>query len=65
VALLDDVITGGGSILKAVAAVRDEGASVVQLLTVVDRRSERSTMLGDLPLEALFTIDEVLDADPR
>lgn len=37
VVLLEDVTTTGGSILKAVAAVRDEGARVAKIVTVVDR----------------------------
>jgi orotate phosphoribosyltransferase len=65
VAVLDDVVTGGGSIGKAVAAVRDAGAEVVRLLTVVDRRPEASATLDGVPFTALFTIGEVLDADAR
>jgi len=65
VVVLDDVVTGGGSIGNAVAAVREAGADVVRLLAVVDRRSQASPTLNGVPFFALFSIGEVLDADPR
>ncbi len=37
VALLEDVTTTGGSVLKAVSAVRGEGAAVTSVVTVLDR----------------------------
>jgi orotate phosphoribosyltransferase len=37
VIIVEDVTTTGGSSLKAVEAVRSEGASVVRVITIVDR----------------------------
>jgi orotate phosphoribosyltransferase len=38
VAILEDVTTTGGSSLRAIEAVRADGATVVQVLTIVDRQ---------------------------
>ena len=38
VIILDDVTTTGGSVLKAVDAVRSRGADVLKVITVVDRQ---------------------------
>ena len=38
VAILEDVTTTGGSSMKAIAAVQAEGATVVRVITVVDRQ---------------------------
>jgi len=56
--ILDDVATSGGSILRAVEAVReDTGAEVVGALVLVDRQVVAAEALAaaDVPLEALFT----------
>jgi orotate phosphoribosyltransferase len=37
VVIVDDVVTGGGSVLKAVAGAQDEGCNVVAVITLVDR----------------------------
>jgi orotate phosphoribosyltransferase len=37
VVIVDDVVTGGGSVLKAVAGAEDEGCKVVAVITLVDR----------------------------
>jgi orotate phosphoribosyltransferase len=60
--LVDDVITTGGSVIRAVKAVEEEGGKVLKVLCVVDRREGGVENLGALgiPLEAIFTIDEVL-----
>lgn len=56
--VLDDVATSGGSILRAVEAIReDTGATVVGALVIVDRQEGATEALAavDVPLEALFT----------
>jgi orotate phosphoribosyltransferase len=37
VLLVDDVVTTGGSILKALSAIKETGAKVVAAVTLVDR----------------------------
>jgi orotate phosphoribosyltransferase len=39
VALLDDVITQGGSVLKAIDAVQERGCEIVAVLAIVDRNA--------------------------
>lgn len=57
VVLLEDVITTGGSSLKAVEALREAGAKVVGILAVVDRQEGGADTIRDagLPLFALST----------
>jgi orotate phosphoribosyltransferase len=57
VIVVDDVVTTGDSILHAVAAVRDQGAHVVQAITLVDRGDIASARLAELgiPYHALTT----------
>ena len=45
VVVVEDVITTGGSALKAIAAVREEGGSVLGILAVVDREEGGRTEL--------------------
>jgi len=62
VVLVDDVITTGGSVIRAAKAVEESGGKVLKVLCVVDRKEGGAENLGALgiPLEPLFTIDEVL-----
>ncbi|MCK6537016.1 MAG: orotate phosphoribosyltransferase [Polyangiaceae bacterium] len=55
VALLEDVITTGGSSLKAVEALKSAGAEVVGILALVDREEGGAETLRDagLPLYSL------------
>ncbi len=64
VAVLDDVVTGGGSIMVAIDAAVRAGAIVDRVLCIVDRRAGRGGPLADagFELDALFTIEEILDA---
>jgi orotate phosphoribosyltransferase len=57
VVVVEDVITTGGSILEAVAAVRETGAEVVFALTVVDRGDEGAASLAaaGVPYRCLLT----------
>ena len=69
VVVLDDVITKGGSALKAVEAVRAVGCEVVQVLALVDRLAGGEELLrraGVADYRAVFTIrDFGVGADER
>jgi orotate phosphoribosyltransferase len=57
VALLEDVITTGGSSLKAVRALETAGAKVVGIIAIVDRLEGGAEAIGEaaIPLRALYT----------
>ncbi|MBM3509052.1 MAG: orotate phosphoribosyltransferase [Alphaproteobacteria bacterium] len=60
VLVLEDVTTTGGSALKAIAALRDAGATVTRVITLVDRlEGAAKTMKAQgLDLVALLTADD-------
>lgn len=63
--MVEDSMTTGNSTLAAIAAVRETGASVVGVLTLVDRSGGNAQALfaGEgLPLVAVFTGEELLEA---
>jgi orotate phosphoribosyltransferase len=62
VAVIDDVVTRGGSILRAVDAVREAGAEAILALALVDRDEGGRTLLeqAGVPLYAPFRVSEVL-----
>lgn len=66
VAVVDDVLTSGGSLIKAVEKARQAGGVVVAALVVIDRaeggREAALETLGDAPLHALFTAPELLES---
>jgi len=63
VALVDDVLTTGGSILEAAKKVEALGVKVTRIFCVVDRREreQRTKTLEPLgiPVESLLTIEEI------
>ena len=64
VVVVEDVTTTGGSSMQAIEALREEGANIVLVLTIVDRlegASENFAKEG-LELRALYTADEFLKA---
>lgn len=64
VVVVEDTLTTGESALSATRAVRDHGAGVTGVLTLVDREAgggERIQEAG-LPLVRLFTAAEILQA---
>lgn len=65
VIIFEDVTTTGGSALKAVSAVREQGGTVKKILTVVDRCEGAKDNLAreGLPLVQIFTIDELATYD--
>lgn len=62
--VVEDSMTTGGSALRAIEAVREHGAEVIGVLTVVDRQEGGAEALEPtgLPLVALFTGPELLEA---
>jgi orotate phosphoribosyltransferase len=57
IALLEDVVTTGGSTIRAVEKLRDAGHVVVGVVTLVDRLEggREAIEAGGLPLVAVFT----------
>lgn len=68
VVVVDDVITTGGSTLKAVAACRTAGLEVVRAVVLVDRQemNGRENILREVPrMDALATRDEIFELHRR
>jgi orotate phosphoribosyltransferase len=64
VVVVDDVVTTGGSTLKAIHACRQAGLEVVKVVVLVDRQemNGRENILAEVPgLEALATRDELTE----
>ena len=61
VLLMDDLITKGGSIVKATEAVRAEGGTVTDAIVLLDREENGVTNLAEsgIKLHYLLTISEV------
>jgi orotate phosphoribosyltransferase len=64
VVVLEDTTTTGGSSMQAVRALREEGANIVLVLTIVDRLegAKENFAAEGLELRALYTADEFLKA---
>lgn len=64
VVVVEDVTTTGGSALQAVAALREEGANIVLVLTIVDRLegAKENFEAEGLKFSALYTADEFLNS---
>ncbi|MEO5956310.1 MAG: orotate phosphoribosyltransferase [Nitrospiraceae bacterium] len=65
--IVDDVLTSGGSLLKAVTAARGAGLVVTHALVIVDRKEQdgRQKVEADgLTLLSLLTIDDLTSARP-
>ncbi|MGD9570469.1 MAG: orotate phosphoribosyltransferase [Thermoleophilia bacterium] len=64
VAVVDDVLTSGGSLVAAIEKARQAGGVVVGAAVVIDRgeggRERAEEALGGAPLHALFTAAELL-----
>jgi orotate phosphoribosyltransferase len=70
VAVVDDVVTTGGSTVDAIARCREEGLVVAAVVVLVDRREDdglenvRRAAGPEVPVTAIFTLDELrVDAD--
>ena len=51
VLLVEDVATTGGSVVKAINALREEGLTVDKVLVVVDREEGAAENLKDLKID--------------
>jgi orotate phosphoribosyltransferase len=69
VVIVDDVVTKGGSVIRAVAAVRAIECEVVQVLTLVDRMAGARELFRQHGIEAyqpIFTVRDLgVDPDVR
>ena len=67
VAVVDDVLTSGGSLATAIEKTRQAGGVVVAAIVVIDReeggRDAIEQLLDGAPLHALFTANELLASD--
>ena len=63
VTVLEDVITTGGSAIKAVEKIRDAGYFVKRVLAIVDRQEGGADALDDAGLElySLFTLEDLVN----
>ena len=65
--LVEDVVTTGGSTIRALEAIRDEGHEVCGVLAVCDRLAGGADAIraaADVPYLALTTIDEIYPERP-
>jgi orotate phosphoribosyltransferase len=66
VAVVDDVLTSGGSLVAAIEKARQAGGVVVAAAVVIDRseggREAAEAVLDGAPLHGLFTAEELLAA---
>ncbi len=56
VVVIDDVLTTGGSVLQAIAAVEAKGATVVRVISICDRLQGAAEALAKYDYRPLFTI---------
>jgi orotate phosphoribosyltransferase len=66
--LVEDVVTTGGSTIRALDAIRDEGHQLCGVLAICDRLAGGAEAItaaaGGVPYVALTTIDDVYPARP-
>lgn len=62
VAMFEDVVTTGGSVIKAIDAVRDSGAEVKKLLVIVDREEGAKSKFENMGVQfnSIFQISDLL-----
>ena len=67
VAVVDDVVTTGGSILKAIDAIEQVGGKVLLALCVLDRNAGAAEALAQrgIPYRPLVTLPDIGIDDPR
>ncbi|MGH7478918.1 MAG: orotate phosphoribosyltransferase [Candidatus Methylomirabilales bacterium] len=67
VVIVDDVVTTGGSTLRAIEASREQGFQIVKIIVLVDRLeggTEKLSSLG-IPYEAVFTLNDIAAVPSR
>ena len=67
VVIVEDVTTTGGSELKAAEAVRDTGAEIALVFTLVDRQEGATEAFAEagIPFRALYTAQEFLSSETK
>ena len=60
VVLVEDVVTTGTQVLRAAEALEGEGAEIICIVAVLDRREERVPRLGSYPFEALLGLQDIV-----
>ena len=67
VTVIEDVITTGGSAIKAVKRLRDAGYKVDRVVSIVDRQengeADTAMKLTGLELHSIFKLEELMDAE--
>lgn len=66
VVIVEDVTTTGGSAMNAVKAVRDAGAEVALVISILDRGEGAAALYAEanVPFKSLFKAEEFLSAAP-
>lgn len=62
--IVDDVLTSGGSVLKAIAAAREAGLRVADVLVIVDRKEQDGRVRIEkeqVRVRSLLTIDDLMN----
>jgi orotate phosphoribosyltransferase len=59
VVMLEDVITTGGSVLKAIKEVEALGAKIVKTICLVDRNEGASEILASYYYSPIFTLTDL------
>lgn len=64
VAIVEDVVTTGGSLIKAIEACEREGLHIISVLALVDREEGGRSALKErgYELKAFFTLSEIISA---
>jgi orotate phosphoribosyltransferase len=67
VALLEDVVTTGGTLVTAAERVRDAGLEIAAVISVLDREEggRENLAKAGLQLDSIFTRGELLEAASR
>lgn len=62
VAMFEDVVTTGGSVIKAINAVKDSGAEVKKLYVIVDREEGAKSKFEEMGVQfySIFQISDLL-----
>jgi orotate phosphoribosyltransferase len=65
VIIVDDVATSGGSLMQAIEAVEEQGATVALVLAIVNRQEGAEEFFRErgYPFRWIFTKEEVMEAD--
>ncbi len=64
IALVEDVVTTGGSLLKAISVCENEGLQIKGVYALIDREEEGAEKIREkgYPFKAFFTFSEILSA---